>query len=255
MSAIGKRPGRVIVTPEHVEIVLDPAGLGLRFLALLTDLIVVLGLSMLIAQVSLLFLPLGVSGIVRGVAFLLVGWGYHVYFEMAYQGQSFGKRTFKLRVVDGRGLPLALDQSFVRNAVRALDSLPFGYAVGALVCLFDRERRRLGDIVADTLVVREPRSIPTDKRWTRERAFNSLRVPRVLRLIRHRVSLEEREFLAALRLRSESLEATARFDLMEEVASFYRKKLDIGDIPLSGEALVRGLSSILFADRTILARR
>ena len=255
MSAIGERRGRVVVTPEHVEVVLDPAGLGHRFLALFVDLLVVLSLSVLVAQASLLFLPLGIAGIVRGVAFLLVGWGYHVYFEIAHQGQSLGKRTFKLRVVDGRGLPLALEQSFVRNAVRALDALPFGYAVGALACLFDRERRRLGDVVADTLVVREQRSIPIDRRLARERAFNSLRVPRILRAIRYQVGLEEREFLAALCLRAEALDAGARFDLMEEVATHYRRKLDVRDIPLGGEAFVRGLASILFADRAAAPHR
>jgi uncharacterized RDD family membrane protein YckC len=255
MSEIGARRGRVVVTPEHVEIVLDPAGLGHRFLALLVDLLVVLGLSMLVAQASLLLVPLGIAGVVRGAAFLLIGWGYHVYFEIAHQGQSPGKRVFGLRVVDGRGLPLALEQSFVRNAVRALDALPLGYAVGALACLFDRERRRLGDVVADTLVVREPRSVPTDRRLARERAFNSLRVPRVLRMVRHRVGLEEREFLATLCLRAEALDAGARFDLMEEVAGYYRQKLDIADVPLSGEALVRGLASILFAERAPARRR
>ena len=248
MSTIGERRGRVVVTPEHVEIVLDPAGLGRRFLALLADLTIVLAASALIAQASLLFVPLGVSGIVRGLAFLLVGWGYHVYFEIARQGQSFGKRALKLRVVDGRGLPLALEQSFVRNAMRALDALPFGYALGALVCLFDRERRRLGDVAADTLVVRE-QSRPGAERGLAagERSFNSLRVPRVLRAIRHRVGLEEREFLAALCLRAEGLEAGARFDLMEEVAAFYRQRLDLRDIPVGGEAFVRGLTALLFA--------
>jgi uncharacterized RDD family membrane protein YckC len=249
VSAISARRGRIIVTPEHVEVVLDPAGLGNRFLALLVDLAFVLGLSVFVAQLSLLLMPLGISGIVRGLAFLVVGWGYHVYFETRHQGQSPGKRLLGLRVVDGRGMPLAVEQSFVRNALRALDALPLGYAVGGLACLFDRDRRRLGDIVADTLVVREPRGLLADRRLTHERAFNSLREPRLLRLIRHRVGLEEREFLATLCQRAEALDQRARFDIMEEVAAHYRKRLDIGAVPLSAEALVRGLTAILFAER------
>jgi uncharacterized RDD family membrane protein YckC len=249
MSALGASRGRVVVTPEHVEIVLEPAGLGIRFLALLADLVLLIAVAVVLAQLSLLFLPFGVAGVVRGLTLLVLSWGWHVYFEIAHQGQSPGKRLFGLRVVDGRGLPLALEQSFIRNAVRALDALPVGYALGALTCLFDREHRRLGDIVADTLVVREPRHVEADRRVAGERVFNSLRVPRVLRLVRHRVGLEEREFLATLCLRAESLEAGARFDLMEDAAAFYREKLDLGDLPVSGESFVRGLVSVLFADQ------
>ena len=54
---------------------------------------------------------------------------------------------------------------------------------------------------------------------------------------------------------SPSLDAGARFDLMEEVATHYRRKLDVRDIPLGGEAFVRGLASILFADRAAAPHR
>jgi uncharacterized RDD family membrane protein YckC len=242
-----------VITPEHVEIALEPAGLGGRFLALLVDLLLVVSVASITAQICLVFAPLGVAGIIRGVAFLLIGWGYHVYFEVKHQGQSPGKRVFGLRVVDGRGLPLALEQSFIRNAVRALDALPLGYALGAITCLVDPERRRLGDLVADTLVVRETRRFEVDRRVARERIYNSLREPRVLRMIGRRVGLEEREFLAALCLRAESLDAGVRFDIMEEVAAFYRERLDLKAAPLSGESLVRGLAAIVLADRAVTA--
>jgi uncharacterized RDD family membrane protein YckC len=241
--------GRQIVTPEHVEIELVPAGLGNRFLAFTIDLVCVLGASAAVAQLTLVLLPAAVGTLVRAVVFLFLSWGYHAYYEARQQGQSPGKRIVGLRVVDGRGLPLGLDQAFVRNAVRALDALPIGYALGALVCVLDRERRRLGDIAADTLVVRETRAYAFDRRVARERVFNSLRTPRVLRLIRHRVSLEEREFLGTLCFRAEALEPRARFDLMEAVSQLYRAKLEIDDPHLSGENLVRGLTAILFADR------
>ena len=150
---------------------------------------------------------------------------------------------------------MTVEQSFVRNILRAVDAIPVGYAVGGLFCLFDRERRRLGDMAADTLVVRESRTPEFERRSSRERTFNSLKTPRVLRLIRHRVGLEEREFLSTLCMRAESLEPGARFDLMEEVATHYRRKLDVRDIPLGGEAFVRGLASILFADRAAAPHR
>ena len=85
--------------------------------------------------------------------------------------------------------------------------------------------------------------------------FNSLRTPRLLRLVRHRVGLEEREFLAALCLRADGMEDRARFDLMEDVGRHYRARLGIEDPHLSGESLVRGLAGVLFAEQTTAPRR
>ena len=240
---------RLILTPEHVEIRLDPAGLGSRFIALLVDFVLVTGASGVVSQMALLLLPLAVGFIVRALVLLVLTWGYHVYFEVLHAGQSPGKKIMGIRVVDGRGLPLSFEQSFVRNVVRVLDALPVGYAFGALFCQLDPLHRRLGDIAADTLVVRESRTIAFERRASRSRAFNSLRTPRVLRLIRHRVGLEEREFLSALCLRAEALQERARFDLMDEVGRHYRALLEIDDPHLSGENLVRGITGVLFSDR------
>jgi uncharacterized RDD family membrane protein YckC len=239
---------RLILTPEHVEIRLEPAGLGSRFIAVVIDFVLVTALSATIAQLTLLALPAAAATMVRALALLALTWGYHVYFEVKHQGQSPGKRLAGIRVVDGRGLPLGVEQSFVRNAVRVLDALPIGYAVGALVCHFDPLHRRLGDIAADTLVVREAGATEYERRSSRARTFNSLRTPRMLRLMRHRVGLEEREFLSTLCLRAEALEDRARFDLMDEVGRHYRAKLGIDDPHLSGENLVRGLTGILFSE-------
>ena len=248
-------PSRVILTPEHVEIRLEPAGLGSRFLALVVDLALLIGLSGVVSQLTRGALPGAVGIVVQAVALLVLTWGYHVYFEVRHQGQSPGKRITGIRVVDGRGLPLSVEQSFVRNVVRVLDALPVGYALGALVCQLDRHRRRLGDIAADTLVVRERPTQVYERRARGSRVFNSLRTPRLLRLVRHRVGLEEREFLAALCLRADGMEDRARFDLMEDIGRHYRARLGIEDPHLSGESLVRGLAGVLFAEQTAAPRR
>src|SRR6185503_802905 len=134
--------------------------------------------------------------------------------------------------------------------VRALDFAPLFYGVGGLVSMVDRHRRRLGDIIADTLVLQEfPAADPT-RAIADARRFNSLQTPRVLRRLRKQVGLEERELLLSLVLRADSLDPKARFDLMEEVGGYYRKTLEIDDPHLSGENLVRGLLSILYTDRS-----
>jgi uncharacterized RDD family membrane protein YckC len=236
---------RVVLTPEHVPIELLPAGLGSRFAALLVDFVIVLGLSGLAGQAAFLLLPEAISAAVSATLAFAIAWSYHVYFEVRQQGRSWGKRLAGLRVVDGRGLPLTAQQSFVRNVLRALDSAPLFYGLGALLCALDRQHRRLGDFLADTVVVREARTFSYDRRITRSRAFNSLQTPRVLRLVRHRIDLAEREFLMRLVERSGALSDDARYDLMQEVGEHYRTVLEIEEPGLSGENLVRGLAAVL----------
>ena len=76
----------------------------------------------------------------------------------------------------------------------------------------------------------------------------------MLRLVRRRVGLEEREFLAALVRRAPGLDESARFDLMEEAGQWYRERLELRDLPLSGEQIVRGLAAALFAGEVSRAR-
>jgi uncharacterized RDD family membrane protein YckC len=242
MKALEDREA-VVLTPEHVPIRLCPAGLGARFFALLLDLLIILALS---ALASTLF---GLLSGFRTVLTFVISWGYHVYFEVRHQGQSPGKRMCRLRVVDTRGLPVTFQQSFVRNIVRVVDCAPAFYGAGALITLLDPRSRRLGDIVADTLVIEELPSADPSAAISGARRFNSLQNSRVLRRLRRQVGLEEREFLLTLCLRADSLETASRFDLMEEVGGYYRRTLEVDDPNLSGENLVRGLLAVLYTDR------
>ena len=60
------------------------------------------------------------------------------------------------------------------------------------------------------------------------------------------MSLEEREFLLTLCLRADRLKESARYDLMEEVGSYYRERLEIDAPQLSDENLVRDLTAVLY---------
>lgn len=245
-GARSRRRERLILTPEHVPIRLSPAGLGSRFLALITDVTLILGtLTVIRLAISAVFSP-GVAEAFMTTAGFVLFVGYPIFFEVRHQGRTPGKRAFGLRVVDGRGLPIRLEQSFVRNIVRALDFAPVFYGVGGLVSLFDRDRRRLGDILADTLVVHERLPLRPQGEIRLERRFNALRTPSALRRIRQRVDLEEREFLLTLCMRADRLEPSARYDLMEEVGSHYRQRLEIDAPHLSNENLVRDLTAALY---------
>jgi uncharacterized RDD family membrane protein YckC len=241
----GRRERR-IATPEQVQIRLTPAGLGSRFLALFVDFAITLGVTALLGVAASALLPRGLSQLAFITGAFLINTGYPIFFEVRAQGRTPGKRMTRLRVVDGRGLPITLEQSFVRNVVRALDFLPLFYGLGGLVSLLDRDHRRLGDILADTLVIQERIPLRPEGEARLDRRFNDLRLPALQRRIRQRVNLEEREFLLTLCLRADRLAESARYDLMEEVGSWYRKRLDIDAPHLSNENLVRDLTAVLY---------
>jgi len=239
----------VVTTPEHVELELEPAGAGSRFMALLVDTLLFLAIAGTADMLLKAMLPAAVgAGLRIGVAFA-IKWGYDVYFETRHNGRTPGKQMLGLRVVGARGLPVTLHQAFVRNVVRVIDFAPLFYGLGGLVALLDRHGRRLGDIAADTLVVREARSLDDVRRLVRGRRYNSLRTPRIARLARHRIDLEERELLLSLCLRADELDDAARYDLMQEVGAHYRAALRVDDPSLSDENLVRGLTAVLYSER------
>jgi uncharacterized RDD family membrane protein YckC len=150
-----------IETPEHVVLSYHLAGPVRRGLAWLIDLMVraaiVIGVVMVLGVASV-FGPEFAEGLKGGLILLLLfllEWGYFVGSEMLMSGRSIGKRALGLRVVSHHGLPVGLGDSLLRNLLRGADFLPFGYVLGVLCMVFDTRFRRLGDLVADTLVIHE----------------------------------------------------------------------------------------------------
>jgi uncharacterized RDD family membrane protein YckC len=105
----------------------------------------------IVSTITNLFHSFG-AGVYLVTAFL-VEWLYPVAFELAPGAATPGKRIMGLRVVMADGLPVTVAASLSRNLLRAADFLPFMYALGAVCVLTRRDFRRLGDLVADTLVV------------------------------------------------------------------------------------------------------
>jgi len=141
-----------VLTPEGVALRLQVAGPFPRALAWLIDGCV--RLSVLAVFGGIAFDVLGQVGmaLVLVVVFVLM-WLYPVVFEVLWNGQTLGKRALGIRVVAANGAPVGWMGAFVRNLLRAVDMLPAGYAAGLVAGLFDPWGRRLGDLVAGTLVV------------------------------------------------------------------------------------------------------
>jgi uncharacterized RDD family membrane protein YckC len=232
----------LVHSPEHVEIALEPAGLGRRSTALLLDIALIGGGCGLIVTVFQLF-PASIAGAAKITACFALFWAYWPLCELRWGGRTLGKQLLGLRVVDGRGLPLDGRQSVIRTVARALDMSPLG-GVGLFTALLDRRRRRLGDLLADTLVVEERAGRYLAFAAAGERRYNSLRTPRMRRLIAHRLGAEDREFLLAICLRANAMAEAARHDLFEAAGAHFRAVLEIDDDRLTGEAVVRGLASV-----------
>jgi len=235
-----------IHSPEHVPIGLVPAGLGSRYTAFLFDLLLIGAACAIVGRLGAIFPGVGRALVITLCFFIF--WSYPVLFEVLAGGRTPGKRLLRLRVVDGRGLPIRVEQSLVRNVVRVLDMIPLG-GLGIASALLDTHHRRLGDLAADTLVVDEkPRQAP-DMEATGGRRHNSLRTPRIRRFVEHRLGLEERELLLALCVRAPELEERARYDLFESLGQHYRGLFGIDDAHLSGEAVVRGLVALCYGEQ------
>ncbi len=149
-----------IESPEQVRFEYRLAGPARRGVAYLIDLfvkvVVVLALSLLLLLGGVEFETL--SGWTTGlyaVVIFMMEWGYFVLFETLSGGRTPGKRAMKLRVVKSGGYPINFMDALLRNLLRAADFLPSLYALGVLVMGLDVHFRRLGDLVAGTMVVVE----------------------------------------------------------------------------------------------------
>lgn len=139
-----------LLTPEGVSLALTPAGPARRAMAWAID------TSLWAIVVSFVMAILGTSQAGRGIMllFLFVSyWGYPILFEVYGGGMTLGKRWLGLQVVRADGLPVGWRDSGLRNLLLVADFLPFMYGVGLACMLFDGRFRRLGDLVAGTMVV------------------------------------------------------------------------------------------------------
>lgn len=92
-------------------------------------------------------------GAVASLLGLVISFGYYIYLEGAY-GQTLGKMVLDVVVVTEDGGPVDYRDAAIRTVLRIVDVLPLLYLVGLIVILLTDRNQRLGDVVADTVVVR-----------------------------------------------------------------------------------------------------
>ncbi|MFD6919699.1 RDD family protein [Streptomyces sp. NPDC059944] len=147
-----------LVTGEAVALELRPAKLPSRALAVALDLAaaVVVYLVVTIGLVAATAALDDAAQVALSIAsFLLVLVGVPIAVETLSHGRSLGKLACGLRVVRDDGGPIRFRHALVRGAVGVVEILMTFGIVACIASLVSERGRRLGDVFAGTLVVRE----------------------------------------------------------------------------------------------------
>jgi uncharacterized RDD family membrane protein YckC len=242
-------------TAEGITFSQPLAGPLPRLLAWLVDVGIVFALtSALGIAVGLLgWVAPDVAVAASTLGFFLVQFGYAMLTEWSWRGQTVGKRILGLRVVDIAGHRLQFSQVAIRNLLRAVDILPGVYLVGGIAVLLSKHGQRLGDLAANTAVIRVPKLAQPDTSQLLAGKFNSLR--RHVHLcgqLRQAVTPAEAALALSALQRRDDFEATARVALFRELAEHFREKVTFPAEATDGvadEQLVRNVVDVLYRTR------
>ncbi|MET7686227.1 RDD family protein [Streptomyces sp. NPDC005423] len=147
-----------LVTGEAVALELSPARLPSRALAVSLDLVVTV-LVYIAVTMALIAATASLDDAARIAvsiaAFVLIPVGGPIAVETLSQGRSLGKLAFGLRVVRDDGGPIRFRHALVRGAIGVIEILMTFGVIACVASLVSARGRRLGDVFAGTLVVRE----------------------------------------------------------------------------------------------------
>ena len=239
-------------TPEGILFSFLLASPITRFLAVSIDVACVTAASVVMRIFTGLF---GILSADFAMAFQIVSYfgisiGYGIIAEWYWRGQTLGKRLLRLRVLDERGLKLEFNQIVIRNLLRCIDMLPGFYAVGGVFCLLTRHAQRLGDIAANTIVVRNALIIEPDLDQLQPDKWNSLRAhPHISARLRQRVNARTASLVLESILRRQDFEPAERLRLFHELAEHFKTLAPYPPEAIEGvtdEQYVRNVADVIF---------
>ncbi len=149
-----------VETPEGIDLQAEVAGPIPRGLAYLID-FAYRAVILVALMVQLGMLGKGGFGIFFIVWFLFE-WFYPIIFEVCFEGQTPGKKQMGLMVVNNDLSPISWGTSLLRNLLRAVDFLPFGYLFGLISMVTSSKFQRLGDLTAGSLVIHKKTKLTTE---------------------------------------------------------------------------------------------
>ncbi|MBZ0186161.1 MAG: RDD family protein [Candidatus Obscuribacterales bacterium] len=143
---------------------------------------------------------------------------YHIVFEGIWQGQTPGKRVTQIRVIETNGQPVGWSAVFIRNIVRVLDT--WVCLIGLLFMLVNKSEKRIGDLAAGTLVIRERKS---DLATRNIKLVSAPEADSLLDI--GRITPQEYDLLAKYLRRRDKMVDSHRPQVAKRLEDYFRKKL------------------------------
>lgn len=155
-----------ILSPEKTILTYPLAGIGRRMFAQFIDIVTIIGISYVLTSAFIKIMSLmGTAGAetMSGLLIFLIVATPFLYFilcEGLWNGRTVGKLACGLRVRMADGTPIKFSSAVGRNLIRLGDFLPMFYFAGLLATFTNPRAQRFGDLVANTVVVRDARAVP-----------------------------------------------------------------------------------------------
>lgn len=217
-----------------VDLTLGIAGPGTRSYAFVIDWHIRLLLSGAWLLVAAVVLQVKITwsthdGLLSVLPAAVIYFLYHPIVEVMTRGQTPGKRMAGVRILDRDGGQPSTTALLLRNVFRLIDSLPATYLVGLTTCFLTRQRIRLGDMAAGTLLVLDNAAAEA----------SLLRIERLAAT--SKLSLDALELLDQLLERWESLESENRAQIARSLLSRLDPKEDAAKLARLSDATLRDM--------------
>ncbi len=187
-------------TPEGIQIQLPIAGPMVRSLAWFIDLLI-RGVIYILAAIALSYLGEVGQGLML-IGLFFAEWLYPTIFEVL-KGGTPGKMLMGLYVSMDDGTALTWQASLTRNLLRMVDFFPFFYITGLICALCNDQFKRIGDLVAGTLVVYKEK----------EKKLNSIDLTHTPRALPFPFSASEQRTLLHFQDRQQDISAGRQIEL------------------------------------------
>lgn len=155
----------------------------------------------------------------------LVYLSYHIVFESTLDGKTPGKSFAGVRVIKSDGTRLSLLDVVIRNVLRIVDILPFGYILGMVLVFFDPSNRRMGDLVAHTVVIHDRPTRQSMEAFLENRLMSAAPNKSIIITGIGRLTPEERDVAKKLYARMGSIDESGKERILKRFTETYSRKL------------------------------
>ena len=215
-----------VETPEQIQLEFTLAGIGSRCLALCLDYLIQVGVTLVLIVIVVIAASARlrspwIAAVVIG-AFFLLQFGYFIAFEIFWHGQTPGKRWIGLRAIKDSGRPLSAGETIGRNLLRIVDQLPGVYGVGLITLICSKGNKRLGDMVAGSIVIREAAVEDARLTWS-----TGPQAGAVLPLGANLLSAADLALVDSFLARRDQLDGATRNRMADQIVAHLRPKLQL----------------------------